>query len=245
LTLTRDAVTLTKPGRLSPDRRRSVPSSASATFVYDGDGNRVKATLGGVTTVYVGNYFEWTGSTSTMKKYYYTGGARVAVREGMTLYYILTDHGYPADSGYPQDSLGSTAITVNSDGTEEVGELRTPFPAGKSGLCLRLRRATARAPATPPGPPPRHGALQGKSKMLQLGCTFTTRAITTLFLLSYSLNLNLIERLWKFVKKGCLYSKYYEKFEPFKNAIIDCLAEADGKHKQKLSSLLTLNFQTF
>jgi hypothetical protein len=55
----------------------------------------------------------------------------------------------------------------------------------------------------------------------------------------------LIERLWKFVKKECLYSKYYEKFEPFKKAIIDCLAEADGKHKQKLSSLLTLNFQTF
>jgi transposase len=69
--------------------------------------------------------------------------------------------------------------------------------------------------------------------------------IELLFLPPYSPNLNLIERLWKFVKKECLYSKYYEKFEPFKNAIIDCLAEADGKHKQKLSSLLTLNFQTF
>ena len=43
--------------------------AASATFVYDGDGNRVKATFGSATTVYVGNYFEWTGSTSTMKKY--------------------------------------------------------------------------------------------------------------------------------------------------------------------------------
>jgi transposase len=69
--------------------------------------------------------------------------------------------------------------------------------------------------------------------------------IELLFLPPYSPNLNLIERLWKFVKKECLYSKYYEKFEPFKNAIVDCLAEADGKHKQKLSSLLTLNFQTF
>lgn len=69
--------------------------------------------------------------------------------------------------------------------------------------------------------------------------------IELLFLPPYSPNLNLIERLWKFVKKECLYSKYYEKFEPFKNAILDCLAETGGKHKQKLSSLLTLNFQTF
>ena len=69
--------------------------------------------------------------------------------------------------------------------------------------------------------------------------------IELLFLPPYSPNLNLIERLWKFVKKECLYSKYYEKFGLFKNAIVDCLAEADGKHKQKLSSLLTLNFQTF
>ena len=33
--------------------------------------------------------------------------------------------------------------------------------------------------------------------------------IELLYLPSYSPNLNLIERLWKFVKKKCLYSKYY------------------------------------
>jgi len=69
--------------------------------------------------------------------------------------------------------------------------------------------------------------------------------IELLFLPPYSPNLNLIERLWKFVKKECLYSKYYDQFESFKNAITDCLAEANGKRKQKLSSLLTLNFQTY
>ena len=37
--------------------------------------------------------------------------------------------------------------------------------------------------------------------------------IELLFLPSYSPNLNLIERLWKFVKKTCLYSKYYGKFK--------------------------------
>lgn len=66
-----------------------------------------------------------------------------------------------------------------------------------------------------------------------------------LFLPSYSPNLNLIERLWKFVKKKCLYSVYYHSFTAFKQAIQDCLSEVSGKYKQDLASLLTLNFQTF
>lgn len=65
------------------------------------------------------------------------------------------------------------------------------------------------------------------------------------FLPAYSPNLNLIERLWKFVKKQCLYSKYYADFVTFKNAIATCLSETDTKHKSALDSLLTLNFQTF
>jgi len=69
--------------------------------------------------------------------------------------------------------------------------------------------------------------------------------IELLFLPPYSPNLNLIERLWKFVKKQCLYSQYYEKFEPFKQAISACLEAASSKHKNELKSLLTLNFQTF
>jgi transposase len=34
--------------------------------------------------------------------------------------------------------------------------------------------------------------------------------ITLLFLPSYSPNLNIIERLWKFTKKKILFAKYYE-----------------------------------
>jgi hypothetical protein len=33
----------------------------------------------------------------------------------------------------------------------------------------------------------------------------------------------LIERLWKFTKKQCLYNRYYESFCQFKSAIDDCL----------------------
>ncbi|MCB9418651.1 MAG: IS630 family transposase [Ardenticatenaceae bacterium] len=69
--------------------------------------------------------------------------------------------------------------------------------------------------------------------------------IELLFLPPYSPNLNLIERLWKFVKKQCLYSQYYEKFADFRQAIEDCLADVSGTFKDQLASLLTLNFQTF
>jgi transposase len=66
-----------------------------------------------------------------------------------------------------------------------------------------------------------------------------------LFLPAYSPNLNLIERLWKFVKKQCLYSQYYADFGAFKAAILDCLAHSEQRHKAALDSLLTLKFQTF
>lgn len=73
----------------------------------------------------------------------------------------------------------------------------------------------------------------------------TALGIELLFLPSYSPNLNLIERLWRFVKSKCFYSTYYEEFSDFKKAISDCITEADGKYKQELASLLTLKFQTF
>jgi transposase len=72
-----------------------------------------------------------------------------------------------------------------------------------------------------------------------------TLNIELLYLPAYSPNLNLIERLWKFVKKECLYSTYYATFRDFKQAISDCLAQTHTTHKHELDSLLTLRFQTF
>lgn len=69
--------------------------------------------------------------------------------------------------------------------------------------------------------------------------------IELLFLPSYSPNLNLIERFWKFVKKQCLYSKYYPTFSEFKEAILNCVHTANEEHKEELASLLTLKFQSF
>jgi len=62
---------------------------------------------------------------------------------------------------------------------------------------------------------------------------------------SYSPQLNLIERLWKFVKKQTLYAKYYPNFDDFKFAIQDCLHKTNSSFKSKLDTLLSWNFQSF
>jgi RHS repeat-associated protein len=87
-----------------------------ATFVYDGDGSRVKGTVSGATTYYVGSHFEWTGSTSTMKRYIYAGGQRAGVLDGNAIYYLLSDQ------------LGSTSVTSSYNGTK-VAEVRY-YPFG-------------------------------------------------------------------------------------------------------------------
>jgi len=68
--------------------------------------------------------------------------------------------------------------------------------------------------------------------------------IELLYLPSYSPNLNLIERLWKFVKKKCLYSKYYDDFNSFKNAIRTVLSNLDN-YESETKNLFNLKFQTF
>jgi transposase len=69
--------------------------------------------------------------------------------------------------------------------------------------------------------------------------------IELLYLPSYSPNLNLIERVWKFVKAQCLRSTYYAKYEEFTAAIQQCLDDLPTKHKAAMDTLLTHNFQTF
>ena len=82
--------------------------SATATFYNDGDGNRIKATVSGTTTAYIGSYFEWIGPSGTMIKYYYAGGVRVAMRTGSNdPLWLLGDH------------LGSTSKVANYNGLSE------------------------------------------------------------------------------------------------------------------------------
>jgi transposase len=69
--------------------------------------------------------------------------------------------------------------------------------------------------------------------------------IELLYLPPYSPNLNLIERLWRFIKQQVLYSQYYEKFENFKHSIDSCVVMLNTTFKSKIQSLMTLRFQLF
>jgi transposase len=69
--------------------------------------------------------------------------------------------------------------------------------------------------------------------------------ITLLFLPSYSPNLNLIERLWKFVKRRALYGRYHPTFAEFQAAIQETLDGLPTTHAERLKTLMTLNFQLF
>jgi transposase len=66
-----------------------------------------------------------------------------------------------------------------------------------------------------------------------------------LFLPPYSPNLNLIERVWKFVKKEALQARYPEDYPAFKAAIDGILDGLTGRYATAMDSLLTWNFQTF
>jgi len=61
----------------------------------------------------------------------------------------------------------------------------------------------------------------------------------------YSPNLNLIKRLWRFVKKQVLYSAHYDTFQVIKDSIDSCIAGLDTRFKDKMQTLMTMNFQLF
>ena len=66
--------------------------------------------------------------------------------------------------------------------------------------------------------------------------------VELVFLPPYSPNLNLIERLWKFMKNKILYNQYYEKFNEFKEATLGFFENIE-QYESELSTLLTNNFR--
>lgn len=72
-----------------------------------------------------------------------------------------------------------------------------------------------------------------------------TLGIELLFLPSYSPNLNLIERLWKFVKKSVLNSRHQGSFADFQQVIEQCLDKLPTEYRPAIQTLMTLEFQTF
>ena len=82
----------------------------------------------------------------------------------------------------------------------------------------------------------RNALVQGLAKEL---------GIALLFLPSYSPNLNLIERLWRFMKRQAAYGRYHPTFADFRATIEDVLGRIQTTHADKLATLMTLNFQEF
>ena len=63
------------------------------------------------------------------------------------------------------------------------------------------------------------------------------------FLPPYSPNLNLIERLWKFLKHEVVANKYYDSFDEFYFHVDDFLDNVHVRYEDELRTLLTFNFE--
>ena len=94
-----------------------------ASFVYDGDGQRVQSTVNGVTTSFVGNWYEWKNGAMGAKYYgVYTerersaAGQRIAMRQDNGwARWLFTDH------------LGSTTLTYDPNGAKILEQRYTAW----------------------------------------------------------------------------------------------------------------------
>ena len=68
--------------------------------------------------------------------------------------------------------------------------------------------------------------------------------ISLIYIPSYSPNLNLIERFWKFTKNR-LRTKYYDDFDVFKRTIDSIVDSADKENKEAIDKLIGDKVQLF
>ena len=82
----------------------------TTNFCYTGNGACVKKVANGVTTYYVGNLYEYTtwNGGSSVSKFYYFGGQRIAVKQDISISYIHGDH------------LGSTSKTTGASSSTQT-----------------------------------------------------------------------------------------------------------------------------
>ncbi|MBK9095277.1 MAG: hypothetical protein IPM84_21465 [Anaerolineae bacterium] len=116
------------------NRLTAMSGGVTASYVYDGDGNRVKETISGVRRSSWATPTKWTTARSRSIS---TPATRVAMRTGdSTINYLLGDH------------LGSTALTLNSAGNRTPTEFALlslgalALQSGQSGTTYRFHRST-------------------------------------------------------------------------------------------------------
>lgn len=129
------------------------------------------------------------------------------------------------------DAVTRELTTVTNDTTIDATTIREP-----------LRKLSARYPGLPLTLVLDHARYR-RCEPVQLPAA--ELRIELRYLPASSPNLNLIERLWRFVKEEVLTCRYYEDFARFKATIVECLEQVEGKHSQAIASLWTLKFQIF
>jgi len=126
--------------------------------------------------------------------------------------------------------------------TRELTAVTNTTVVNTETMCTLLRKLAAQGLAGPITVVLDNARYQ-RNKVVQ--ALAESLKVELLYLPSYSPNLNLIERLWRFLKKDALYGRYHATFADFQAAIQDTLGQLSAKHKDELASLMTLNFQVF
>jgi RHS repeat-associated protein len=111
---------MTKRGSdtLTYDYENRLTVYGTTTFVYDGDGGRVKKKAGSVTNLYIGKLYECVGTTCS--NYIFAGDQRLVVDplKNKAIYFYHTDH------------LGSSSVVTDKAGV--VVENLSYYPYGKT-----------------------------------------------------------------------------------------------------------------
>lgn len=126
--------------------------------------------------------------------------------------------------------------------TRELTTVTNTTVVNTATMCELLRAVAARGLAGPVTLVLDNARYQRNAVVMALA---EQLGLKLLFLPSYSPNLNLIERLWRFTKRRACYGKYHANFADFKAAIQTALEQVPTKHADALASLMTLNFQEF
>jgi transposase len=126
----------------------------------------------------------------------------------------------------PQDVIIVEADRINAQATQELFEKMLEKHADKERIYVFSDNA-------------RYYSNADLKAWLQLN-----PKIHLLHLPTYSPNLNLIERLWKFLRKKVINLHYYPTFDEFRKAIHEFFANLK-QYKEELKTLMMPNFQRF
>jgi transposase len=111
-----------------------------------------------------------------------------------------------------------------------------------ASVCARLRSVAEAAVGPPITRVPEDARYQKCAPVQGLAASL---GIELLSLPGYSPDLDLIERLWRFVRKQSLDSTDDEDFAQFRTAIDGCLDDPSTVHKGEMETRMTHEFQTF